>query len=160
MLKNGKIAAALVTGALAAGLLGSAPAIAMADDPAAEVQSAEQNEAQSAEQSAEQNEAQTAEQSAEQNEAQSAEQNESQGQLAHRYVHGKVVAHSGVRIRARATTYSQVLGGYHGGAIIKLSCKVKGQWVDGNKIWYKLADRKGYVTARYVKNLKPVNYCR
>lgn len=135
MLKNGKIAAALVTGALAAGLMGSAPAIAMEDDPAAEVQAAEQTEAQE--------EVQT-----------------EQSQLAHRYVHGKVVARSGVRIRAKATTYSQVLGGYHSGALVKLSCKVKGQWVDGNKIWYKLADRKGYVTARYVKNLKPVNYCR
>ncbi|MDK1475424.1 SH3 domain-containing protein [Streptomyces sp. 549] len=132
MLKNRKIAAALASGALAAGLLAATPAIAMDEEPA-EVQAA-------AAQTEVQEEAQT---------------------LAHpRYAYGKVVARSGVKIRAKATTASYALGGFNHGAHVKLACKVKGQWVHGNQIWYKLADRKGWVTARYVKNLKHVNYCR
>ena len=47
------------------------------------------------------------------------------------------------------------------GTIIPLYCKVRGQNVDGNNVWYLLGgSRPGYVAARYVKNLSPVPYCQ
>ncbi|OEJ21896.1 hypothetical protein AR457_38800 [Streptomyces agglomeratus] len=74
--------------------------------------------------------------------------------------YGRVIARTGVKIRSRATTYSGVLGSFHSGAKIALACKVYGQNVDGNHIWYKLDHRSGWVTARYVKNLDYIPWCR
>ncbi|MGX1886604.1 SH3 domain-containing protein [Streptomyces sp. NPDC055287] len=74
--------------------------------------------------------------------------------------YGRVTASTGVKIRSRATTYSRVLGSFHSGAKIALACKTYGQNVDGNHIWYKLGHRSGWVTARYVKNLDYIPWCR
>jgi hypothetical protein len=73
---------------------------------------------------------------------------------------GKVVSRVTLNIRAEPTTRSGYLGGIEPGTVISLYCKVKGQDVDGNGLWYLLGGgRPGYVAARYVKNLSPVPYC-
>jgi hypothetical protein len=77
---------------------------------------------------------------------------------------GQVIARTGLNIRARATTNSAVVGGpIPYGTVIRISCKVVGQNIDGNKLWYKLADARyarGYVTARYVDNIgRAPEYC-
>ncbi|UQX04988.1 hypothetical protein M4D82_13255 [Streptomyces sp. RerS4] len=45
------------------------------------------------------------------------------------------------------------------GEIVALQCKVNGQKVDGNSIWYKLADGSGWITARYALNLNKIPFC-
>jgi len=74
-------------------------------------------------------------------------------------VNGKVVSRIGQNVREKPTTYSKILGSYKSGATVKIACKVNGQVVDGNKIWYRLANRTGWMSARYVKNAAPVAYC-
>ncbi|MFJ7995750.1 SH3 domain-containing protein [Streptomyces sp. NPDC096310] len=74
---------------------------------------------------------------------------------------GRVVSRLTLSIRERPTSNSGYLGGIRPGTVIALSCKVVGQNVDGNDLWYLLGDgRPGYVAARYVENLSPVPYCR
>ncbi|MFJ2116071.1 MULTISPECIES: SH3 domain-containing protein [unclassified Streptomyces] len=73
---------------------------------------------------------------------------------------GKVVSRVALNIRERATSDSRSLGLLQPGAIVTLSCKVTGQNVDGNTVWYRLADAPhGYVAARYVQNLSYVRPC-
>ncbi|MFJ2211121.1 SH3 domain-containing protein [Streptomyces sp. NPDC101062] len=74
---------------------------------------------------------------------------------------GRVVSRLTLSIRERPTANSGYLGGIQPGTVIALSCKVVGQNVDGNNLWYLLGNgRPGYVAARYVENLSPVPYCR
>jgi hypothetical protein len=74
---------------------------------------------------------------------------------------GKVVSRLTLSIRERATANSRYLGGLQPGSVVYLNCKVHGQNVEGNDLWYKLGNgRPGYVAARYVQNLSPVPYCR
>ncbi|MEU3188715.1 SH3 domain-containing protein [Streptomyces sp. NPDC006923] len=73
---------------------------------------------------------------------------------------GKVVSRITLNIREDPTTNSPSLGGLRPGAIVALDCKVRGQNVNGNNLWYLLADgAPGYVAARYVQNLSYVPYC-
>ncbi|MFI6698246.1 SH3 domain-containing protein [Streptomyces sp. NPDC050509] len=73
---------------------------------------------------------------------------------------GRVVSRLTLSIRERPTANSGYLGGIQPGTVIALSCKVVGQNVDGNNLWYLLGNgRPGYVAARYVENLSPVPYC-
>ncbi|MCB5182910.1 SH3 domain-containing protein [Streptomyces sp. SMC 277] len=44
-------------------------------------------------------------------------------------------------------------------AVVEVQCKVKGQTVAGNALWYKLADGRGWIAARYAQNLNKVPYC-
>jgi hypothetical protein len=74
---------------------------------------------------------------------------------------GKVVSRLPLSIREKPTTGSGYLGAFPSGAVIPLHCKVHGQNVDGNDLWYLLGGSKpGWVAARYVKNLSPVSYCK
>ncbi|WP_277752163.1 SH3 domain-containing protein [Streptomyces sp. C] len=43
--------------------------------------------------------------------------------------------------------------------VVALQCKVNGQTVGDNSIWYKLADGRGWIAARYALNLNKVPYC-
>lgn len=45
------------------------------------------------------------------------------------------------------------------GTVVALQCKVNAQNVDGNTIWYKLADGSGWIAARYAQNLNKVPLC-
>lgn len=77
---------------------------------------------------------------------------------------GQVIARTGLNIRSRPTTSSTDVGTIKYGTVIRISCKVKGQTIDGNPLWYKLADARfhaGWVTARYVDNIgRAPEYCR
>lgn len=73
---------------------------------------------------------------------------------------GRVVSRLPLSIREQPTAQSGYLGSIPAGSVISLHCKVAGQTVDGNSIWYLLgAGRPGYVAARYVQNLSPVPWC-
>lgn len=74
---------------------------------------------------------------------------------------GKVVSRTALHIRERPTSNSPSLGLLPPGTIVTLRCKVVGQNVEGNDLWYRLGGgRTGYVAARFVENLSPVSYCR
>nr|WSZ94542.1 SH3 domain-containing protein [Streptomyces sp. NBC_00857] len=74
---------------------------------------------------------------------------------------GKVVSRVALHIRERPTSDSPSLGLLPPGTIVTLRCKVVGQNVEGNDLWYRLGGgRTGYVAARFVENLSPVSYCR
>ena len=75
------------------------------------------------------------------------------------YVRGKVVSAVPLRIRSRATTASAALGTVAPNTVVKLACKVRGQNIAGNDIWYNLATRPGWVAARFVRNLAAVPFC-
>ena len=74
--------------------------------------------------------------------------------------HGQVTSHLPLSIREHATSNFRPLGSLPSGAVVSIRCKVVGQNVDGNRLWYRLGNgRLGYVSARYVDNLSPVAYC-
>jgi uncharacterized protein YraI len=74
---------------------------------------------------------------------------------------GKVVSKVALSVRSGASTSTKRLGTVAPGAVIALQCKVVGQNVDGNRLWYRLgAGKAGYVSARYVQNLSTVQYCK
>ncbi|MET8554687.1 SH3 domain-containing protein [Streptomyces sp. NPDC004959] len=75
------------------------------------------------------------------------------------YAKGKVVSRIDLNVREKPTTHSSVLRTVRPGQIIELRCKIiDGQSVDGNRVWYRTGS-KGWVTARYVKNLSYVKRC-
>ncbi|MFD7923556.1 SH3 domain-containing protein [Streptomyces sp. NPDC059740] len=73
---------------------------------------------------------------------------------------GRVVSRLPLSIRERPTTRSTYLGALRPGSVVRLACKVRGENVAGNDLWYLLGEgRPGYVTARWVRNLSPVPWC-
>ncbi|MCP3753485.1 SH3 domain-containing protein [Streptomyces sp. TBY4] len=99
------------------------------------------------------------------------------------YARGVVVSKGSLAVRSRPTTHSQKVGRVYPHEKLAIACKERGERVDGNNIWYLLEerdrkdfrdeDRKGamnskagkydddsWVSARYVKNLGKVEYCR
>ncbi|MGA5130004.1 SH3 domain-containing protein [Streptomyces olivoreticuli] len=73
---------------------------------------------------------------------------------------GKVVSRLPLSIREQPKSASTFLGALKPGSVVELSCKKHGQKVDGNDLWYLLAVKPGYVSARYVENLSPVPLCK
>ncbi|TJZ96312.1 SH3 domain-containing protein [Actinacidiphila oryziradicis] len=72
-------------------------------------------------------------------------------------VRGHVVHGIGrLNVRSGPGTGYRVIGSLRPGNHPRLAYKVRGTTVRGNSTWYKLADRKGYVSARYVKDLDTV----
>ncbi|MGW7057735.1 SH3 domain-containing protein [Streptomyces sp. NPDC054904] len=65
----------------------------------------------------------------------------------------------GLGIRSGPGTRYAEKGKVLTGAVVALQCKVNGQNVDGNSIWYKLADGTGWIAARYAQNLNKVPFC-
>ncbi|MFB9371386.1 SH3 domain-containing protein [Kitasatospora albolonga] len=65
----------------------------------------------------------------------------------------------GQMVRVEPTTTSKIIGEYATGAKVQIACKVRGQNVDGNDLWYRLANRSGWMSARFVKNSAPVAFC-
>ncbi|RII19588.1 Collagen triple helix repeat (20 copies) [Streptomyces sp. YIM 130001] len=74
-------------------------------------------------------------------------------------VPAQVVAKIGQKSRAQPTTASAATGSFRSGARVAVDCKAKGQNVAGNAVWYKLSSGKGWLSARYTKNLAPVPTC-
>jgi uncharacterized protein YgiM (DUF1202 family) len=67
---------------------------------------------------------------------------------------GKVIARAGLKIRSGPSQSYRVIGFLKHGQIVKIKCKVNGQWINGNPRWYKLADgRWAWASARYIKNI-------
>ncbi|MFE4412887.1 hypothetical protein [Streptomyces sp. NPDC056821] len=58
-----------------------------------------------------------------------------------------------------AATRSAELGTYSSGARISVWCQALGESVDGNPEWYRLANRSGWVAARYVRVSSAVPSC-
>ncbi|WP_255918880.1 SH3 domain-containing protein [Streptomyces humicola] len=73
---------------------------------------------------------------------------------------GGVVSHLPLRIRYGPTTADWIEGSFRPGTHLRVSCKVRGEYVWGNRLWYLLGDGQGYVSARYVRNYHYVPWCR
>ncbi|MBY8887812.1 SH3 domain-containing protein [Streptomyces sp. PTM05] len=77
--------------------------------------------------------------------------------------YGTVISPSGVVERELPSTSAARLGALPYRAEVGLRCKVHGQRVDGNDLWYQLRDRVrghvAWVAARYVRNTGTVPFC-
>ncbi|MFE6845351.1 SH3 domain-containing protein [Streptomyces sp. NPDC057686] len=76
------------------------------------------------------------------------------------HVKGVVVARVPLHVRHRPTTSAKVIGSLDPYEKVELSCQAKGSWVEGNNIWYRLHGKPGWVSARFVHNYTPVQWCR
>nr|WP_240930269.1 SH3 domain-containing protein [Streptomyces coryli] len=77
---------------------------------------------------------------------------------------GVVTGYNGIAVRARPSLNSEKIGRYGRSHIANIVCKVAGQDVAGNGIWFKVRkhddpSRHGFIAARYVKNVDYVPYC-
>lgn len=104
-----------------------------------------------------------------------------------KYATGKVVSKGPLKVRSKPTTESRAIGHVKPNSKVEIECKKHGQKVDGNRIWYRLHEdreewengsgreeredrqdpnrakayeKERWVSARYVKNLSEVKYCR
>ncbi|MFD4856079.1 SH3 domain-containing protein [Streptomyces atratus] len=76
------------------------------------------------------------------------------------YVQGRVVTrHMPLRIRSGPGTGHRVIGSLRPASTVHISCKKYGRNVRGNHRWYKLSHSKGYVSARYVRNVSAIPWC-
>ncbi|MEU9008102.1 SH3 domain-containing protein, partial [Streptomyces sp. NPDC048551] len=70
-----------------------------------------------------------------------------------------VTSGQGLGVRSGPGTDHEKTDKIPNGTVVKLQCKVNGQTVDGNAIWYKLADGSGWIAARYAQNLNKIPVC-
>ncbi|MEU3914899.1 SH3 domain-containing protein [Streptomyces sp. NPDC029721] len=70
-----------------------------------------------------------------------------------------VDTNQGLGIRSGPGTGYTKTGRIAADTVVALQCKVNGEQVDDNAIWYKLADGRGWISARYALNLNKVPYC-
>ncbi|MFI8103974.1 SH3 domain-containing protein [Streptomyces sp. NPDC086023] len=75
------------------------------------------------------------------------------------YPEGVVLSKSGLNVRAKPTVYSKTVKTLKPRQKVLLNCQKRGGWVQGNPVWYRLQNVNGWVSARYVHNLKPVRAC-
>lgn len=69
---------------------------------------------------------------------------------------GRVVSPIGLLVRSGPSTGYRVIGSLGYGSIVSIECKVRGEWINGNNRWYKLADgRWAWASARYIANIGP-----
>lgn len=67
---------------------------------------------------------------------------------------GKVIARTGLKVRSGPSQHHKWVGSLKPGQVVKIRCKVNGQWIDGNPRWYKLYDGNYmWASARYIKNI-------
>ncbi|WP_157879604.1 SH3 domain-containing protein [Streptomyces yangpuensis] len=82
------------------------------------------------------------------------------GKDHHEHPKAKIVSPGkGLGVRSGPGTKYAQKGKLKTGSVVALQCKVNGQKVDGNSIWYKLADGSGWIAARYALNLNKVPFC-
>ncbi|WP_338779114.1 Ig-like domain repeat protein [Streptomyces sp. DG1A-41] len=82
------------------------------------------------------------------------------GHGGHKPGKGKVVSKHMLTVRQAPRIDAKAVGTLRAGQTIAIRCKATGQPVGGNNRWYKLArDPRGWVTARYVKNLNSIPRC-
>ncbi|OIK27871.1 SH3 domain-containing protein [Streptomyces malaysiense] len=79
---------------------------------------------------------------------------------SHPYRTGRVTTR-GIRLNVRSGpgTGYRVVGSRHTGRLVSVSCKTYGSRVYGNHIWYRLSQRRGYVSAHYVTTRGYVPWC-
>ncbi|MFI6769662.1 SH3 domain-containing protein [Streptomyces sp. NPDC050355] len=53
---------------------------------------------------------------------------------------GRVVAKQGLVVRTGPSTHYRVIGSKRYGSVVEIACRVNGQRVKGNPVWYKLGD--------------------
>ncbi|MFJ6940236.1 SH3 domain-containing protein [Streptomyces sp. NPDC101132] len=75
------------------------------------------------------------------------------------YPEGVVLSKSGLNVRSKPTVYSKTVKTLKPHQKVLLNCQKRGGWVQGNPVWYRLQNVNGWVSARYVHNLKPVRAC-
>lgn len=78
---------------------------------------------------------------------------------------GHVVnAPQGLNIRKKPNAGSTRLGKLPNGYHVEIACKVKGQKIKGNTIWYAMESRAngpaGWISARYVVNETAIPWCQ
>ncbi|MGW1029589.1 SH3 domain-containing protein [Streptomyces sp. NPDC002577] len=77
-----------------------------------------------------------------------------------RHLRGRVVTrYLPLNVRSGPGTGYRVIGSVRSGSTVYIQCKKYGSNVRGNHRWYKLAGRKGDVSARYVRNLSAIPWC-
>lgn len=64
-----------------------------------------------------------------------------------------------LHIRTGPGTQYAKTGVFKYGAEVQVQCKTNGTEVDGNSLWYKLADGRGWIAARYAANLNRIPTC-
>ncbi|NDZ81362.1 SH3 domain-containing protein [Streptomyces sp. SID10853] len=75
------------------------------------------------------------------------------------YYKGRVITKAGVLVRSGPSQRYRVVGSYSYNSIIPIVCKVRGQNVSGNILWYKTA-KGNFVSARWVSNVGAIPpYC-
>ncbi|WP_411103840.1 hypothetical protein [Streptomyces sp. cmx-4-9] len=60
----------------------------------------------------------------------------------YRSVIGKVVSRGPLKVRSRPTTRSQAVGEVQPNRTVEIDCKSNGESVDGNRIWFRLQERR------------------
>lgn len=75
---------------------------------------------------------------------------------------GKVIARTGLKVRSGPSQHHKWVGSLRNGEVVKIRCKVNGQWIDGNPRWYKLYNGNYmWASARYIKNIGAApHFCR
>jgi len=69
---------------------------------------------------------------------------------------GRVIANGGLYVRTQPNTNSRVIGWHAQGSIVSIKCKVNGENINGNRLWYLLTDDSyGWSSARYIQNIGP-----
>ncbi|WUG91211.1 SH3 domain-containing protein [Streptomyces sp. NBC_00454] len=64
-----------------------------------------------------------------------------------------------LHIRSGPGTHYGKTGVIKHGAEVQVMCKTNGTEVAGNSLWYKLADGRGWIAARYAENLNRIPTC-
>ncbi|WP_424217267.1 SH3 domain-containing protein (plasmid) [Streptomyces sp. BI20] len=75
----------------------------------------------------------------------------------HRVV--KVISRGPLDVRTGPSTRHGVAGRVAPGTIVHVTCKAKGEKVDGNEFWYRLANGRGWISARYAESKQHVPLC-
>ncbi|MGW0607551.1 SH3 domain-containing protein [Streptomyces sp. NPDC002644] len=77
------------------------------------------------------------------------------------FYQGRVTAPGGLRLHTSPSTGSEVIGFAPRGSVVDIFCKAPGDTVDGNPLWYLLADGTwAWGPARYIDNIgKAPRWC-
>jgi uncharacterized protein YgiM (DUF1202 family) len=77
------------------------------------------------------------------------------------FAKGRVIARNGLNLRSGPGLDYDVVGFAAYGTIVKIFCKYPGDTVDGNPLWYQLADGTwAWASARYIENIgKAPRWC-
>ncbi|MEU4847794.1 SH3 domain-containing protein [Streptomyces gilvosporeus] len=75
--------------------------------------------------------------------------------------YGVITASGGLNLRQDPSTDAMIQGHFRHQARVGLKCKVRGQSIGGNSIWYLIRDREDtWVSAKHVNNSGNVKFCK